>query len=296
MLAKIDCLPCILDDVRGAIEILTSDENEKRKIMRDSLQFLARNYDFSKEPSTYITEVHRIIKRVCNIELPFAERRQLCNQLGLEIEKRIQADKIQDNFERFAKIIRWSIAGNNLDFRTVGTGYDFNIDEIERELISLVDDLDVDQTPKIYEIVKTAERVLFIHDNVGEIAIDKWLIKAIKSSGYTEVVSAVRGGAITSDATIDDAKQVKLDDVADSIIITGPDTLGISFYEMSNELKDEIAKADLIIAKGQANFYVFSEHKNEVSCPVACLLRTKCHVVSSLFNFSRNINVATILT
>ncbi len=295
MIAKIDCIPCILDDARGAVEILTSDENIRREVMRDSLQFLAKSYDLSKEPSVYITEVHRIIKRICNIELPFAERRQLCNQLGLELEKRIQVDHIQDSFERFSKLVRWSIAGNTLDFRTVGTGYDFNIDEIEKELISLVNYLDVDQTPQIYENVRIAKRVLFIHDNVGEIAIDKLLIRAIKSSGYTKVISVVRGGAITSDATINDAEQVKLDEVADSIIIAGPDTLGISFYEMSNDLKDEILKADLIIAKGQANFYVFSEHKNKVNCPVACLLRTKCRVVSRLFNFDRNINVATVL-
>lgn len=295
MIAKIDCIPCILDDARGAIEMLTSDENIKREVMKNSLEFLARNCYLNKEPSFYITEVHRIIKKICNIELPFVERRRLCNQLGLELEKRIQVDNIQDDLEKFSKFVRWSIASNTLDFRTVGTGYDFNMDAIEKELISLVDNLDVNQIPRIYENVRSAKRILFIHDNVGEIAIDKLLIKAIKSSGYSKVISVVRGGAITSDVTIDDAKQVNLDNVADSIIIAGPDTLGISFYEMSDDLKNEIIKADLIIAKGQANFYVLSEHKNKINCPVVCLLRTKCSIVSSLFNFNRNINVATIL-
>lgn len=296
MIAKIDCIPCILDDARGAIDFLTSDEDLKRRIMKECLQFLAENCDLKKEPSIYITEIHRIIKKITNIRLPFAERRKLCNQLGLELEKRIQTDSIQDSFEKFSELVRWSIAGNTLDFRTVGTGYDFNIDEVEKELISLVNNLDVDQILQIYENVKIAKRILFIHDNVGEIAIDKLLIKAIKLLENIKIISVVRGGAITSDATIDDAKQVNLDEVADSIIIAGPDTLGISFYEMSNDLKDEIAKADLIITKGQANFYVFSEHKDRINCPVVCLLRTKCHIVSSLFNFNKNINIATILT
>ncbi len=295
MIAKIDCIPCILDDARGAVEILISDEDLKRKVMKECLQFLAKDCDLNKEPSIYITEIHRIIKRMTGIELPFAERRQLCNQLGLELEKRIKIDNIKNDFEKFSMLIRWSIAGNTLDFRTVGTGYNFKMDEIENELISLVDNLDVDQIPQVYENIKTAKRVLFIHDNVGEIAIDKLLIKAIKSSGNKKVISAVRGGAITSDATIDDAKQVKLNEVVDSIIIAGPDTLGISFYEMSDELRNEMQKADLIITKGQANFYVFSEHKNKINCPVVCLLRTKCHVVSNLFGFNRNINIATIL-
>jgi hypothetical protein len=105
----------------------------------------------------------------------------------------------------------------------------------------------------------------------------------------------MRGGAITSDATMDDAKCIGLYEVATSVILAGPDTLGISFYEMSQELKDELSKADLIFAKGQANFYVFSEHKDKVRCPIVCLFRTKCNFVSSIFNFEQNINIATIL-
>ncbi len=322
MIAKIDCIPCILDDLRGALELLTNDESIKRQVMKESLELLAGNIDLKKEPSTYITGVHRILKRICDVEVPFSRRRQICNQLGMELSAKVRERVAHlDGFDRFSILARWSIAANALDFRTVGTGYDFDIDEIERDLHNLSQSLDIDQMPQIYEKIRSATRILFIHDNVGEIALDKLLIEDMRKrdtrhktqdsrqrkqisslesevlglGSSKEVISVVRGGPITSDATMDDAQKVGLHEAATSVILAGPDTLGISFDEMSEELREEIAQADLIIAKGQANYYVFSEHKDEINCPIVILFRTKCPVVYSIFHASDNVSVAAIL-
>jgi len=293
--AKTDCIPCILDDVNGAINLLTEDDELKRHIMRDCLEFLTDNIDLNQEPSVYITEVHRIIKRMCGIEVPFANIRYQCNELGLKLAERLK-DKISEleGFEKFSMLARWSIAGNALDFRTVGTGYDFNMDEMERSLHTIAQKLDIDELPEIYSKIKTSKCVLFVHDNVGEIAFDKLLIENIQANG-APVTSAVRSGPITSDATMDDANQVNLKDAAYSVILAGPDTLGVSFKEMSQEFRSELSSTDLIIAKGQANYYVFSEHKDEVNCPIVCLFRTKCHIVSSVFGYKNNISIAAFI-
>ncbi|MBD3181618.1 DUF89 family protein [Candidatus Poribacteria bacterium] len=296
LIAKIECIPCIIDDIRGALELLTDDEELKRRVMKKSLEYMAENADLGKEPSIYITEVHRIIKRVCKIELPFAQRREMCNQMGLQLAQRLRKTISGiGGYERFSLLARWSIAANSLDFRTVGTGYDFDLDELEKEMNAIADILDVSHLPQIYEMIKSAEKVLFIHDNVGEIAIDKLLIEDIKGNGDTRVVAAVRGGPITSDATIDDAQQVKLHESASEVIIAGPDTLGISFDEMSEDLIYELSQADIVIVKGQANYYVFSEHKNQLRCPVVSLFRTKCPVVSNIFGHPENISIAAVL-
>jgi len=297
LIAKIDCIPCILDDVRGAIDLLTADEHIKRLVMKESLEFMSRNMDLSKEPSTYITEVHRIIKRITGIAVPFEKRRWMCNELGMKLSERLEERiKNLDGFERFSHLARWSIAGNALDFRTVGTGYDFDMASIEKHLNEIANKLDVDLMPQIYKMINShiVKSILFIHDNVGEIALDKLLIQEIQDNGV-KVISAVRGGPITSDATVEDALQVKLHEAAHLVIIAGPDTLGISFDEMSQVLKDELSKTDMVIAKGQANFYIFSEHKHEVKCPIACLFRTKCRLVWSMFGGCENMNVAVVL-
>ena len=74
-----------------------------------------------------------------------------------------------------------------------------------------------------------------MRDNVGELALDKLLIQELQRNNAI-VISAVRGGPITSDATIDDARQIELHAAAPSVILAGPDTSGISFQEMSEEL------------------------------------------------------------
>jgi len=277
--------------------LLTADENIKRRVMKESLDLLAQNTDLKKEPSAYITEVHRILKRICGIEVPFEHRRRRCNELGLELGRNLESQiEHLGGFDRFSLLARWSIAGNALDFRTVGAGYDFDMEALQRSLYDLVNRLEVDQLPQIYEKITPAKKILFIHDNVGEIALDKLLIKDIQRFSKASIISAVRGGPITSDATIADAEQVNLREASASVILAGPDTLGISFEEMSGELRAELSRTDLVIAKGQANYYVLSEHKDGVNCPIVCLFRTKCQLVSGMFNHAADsINVAAIL-
>ena len=40
--------------------------------------------------------------------------------------------------------------------------------------------------------------------------------------------------------------------------------------------------ARLIIAKGQANYYVFSEHKGELATEIFCLFTIKCQPVADV--------------
>lgn len=296
MLAKLGCVPCILDDICGAVESLGLTDKIKKKIIKKCLDFLSENIELNKEPSFYITAVHRILKQVSGINVPFSKKRELCNIMGLELEQKLDQRLLNlSGFDKFSTIVKWCIAGNALDFRTVGTGYNFGIEEIENSLYELACRLEIDQLQAIYEKARSSQRILFVHDNVGEIAIDKLLIRNLRELSEAEVISAVRGGAITSDATMEDAEKVRLSDVASSVILAGPDTLGISFEEMSSDFKNELDKADMIFAKGQANYYVFSEHKDEVKSQIVCLLRTKCEYVYSVFGFSKNINIAVMI-
>lgn len=103
------------------------------------------------------------------------------------------------------------------------------------------------------------------------------------------------GGPITSDATMADAVAVGLHRAADALILAGPDTLGISFAEMSPELRQALARADLVLAKGQANYYAFSEYRQEVPGKVFSLFTIKCEPVASLWGVTRGSTVAAFL-
>jgi uncharacterized protein with ATP-grasp and redox domains len=136
-----------------------------------------------------------------------------------------------------------------------------------------------DQVDRLYERVLAGTPVLYIHDNVGEIALDRLFIQEIRRHGC-HVTAALRGGPITSDATMEDGRTVGLDRAVDRLIQAGPDTLGISWEEASPDLRDAMQAARLIIAKGQANYYVFSEHRAALAAEIFCLFTIKCQPVA----------------
>ncbi|MBI3073593.1 MAG: DUF89 family protein [Deltaproteobacteria bacterium] len=290
------CAPCILDDIRGATERLGLDDAVRRQIGIAAQNYVVASGHSGAIPSTLITGVHRILKQITGDPLPFRELRDQCNEVGRVVAERVRAEAAgQTGVDRFRFLVRWAIAGNHLDFRTVGAGYAFGVDAIAEMLKRPFDEgLCVDACDAIYDAWNRARVILFIHDNVGEIAFDKLLVEEGVAAGK-RVVVALRGGPITSDATMDDGVAVGLDRVASEVICAGPDTLGISWDEKSDALTDALKHADFIVAKGQANYYVFSEFAHELSAPIACLLRTKCDPVAAHFGATGHVNVATLL-
>jgi uncharacterized protein with ATP-grasp and redox domains len=277
------CLTCVLGDVYAAAQQLTPDVGIQLKVAKDCMEFLAQTFGHERVPSYYITEVHRILKRDTGIAVPFEESRRQLNQVGLQIAGRLQqqAEGLQ-GLPRFRFLAAWALAGNSLDSRTVGIGYGFDPERTLQHLQSYVDrGLARDDLDMLYQRVQAKTPILYIHDNVGEIALDKIFIQELRRHGC-HVTSALRGGPITSDATLEDGRMVGLDTAVDRLIQAGPDTLGISWEEASPELREAMQKAPLIIAKGQANYYVFSEHRAKLPGEIFCLFTIKCQPVADV--------------
>ncbi|MFB3816650.1 MAG: DUF89 domain-containing protein [Candidatus Methylomirabilales bacterium] len=290
------CLACILGDVYAAAGQVAASEAEALRVAKDSMAFLAAEFGLERVPSHYITEVHRILKRDTGVAVPFAESRRQLNEIGLEIARRLWAEaQAREGLARFRSLATWALAGNSLDSRTVGIGYGFNPERTLQHLQGYVDrGLARDHLDGLYGQVQARPRVLYVHDNVGEIALDALLIRELRRLGC-HVTSALRGGPITSDATMDDGTMVGLDREVDRLILAGPDTLGISWEEASPELREAIQGADLIIAKGQANYYVFSEHRAKVPGQVFCLFTIKCQPVADVLQVQPRQAVAIFL-
>jgi uncharacterized protein with ATP-grasp and redox domains len=277
------CPACIIDDLRGALEDAVPDEELRRSILRQALDDLAAEFDYARIPSVYITRAHRLLKQRAGIAMPFRELRERCNAAGLQLAPRVQARAaaLDDDLARFRLLVQWAIAGNHLDFRTVGTGYDLVPEQIEAALQEVLDEgLARDDTAAILELVRRGPRVLYLADNVGEIALDALLVAELQRHGC-RVTVAVKGGPITSDAILADAQAVGLDRLA-PVILSGPDTLGIPIdEEMSSDLRNALEQAELVIGKGQANYYALSELAPQLRAPTASLLRSKCALAAT---------------
>jgi hypothetical protein len=277
------CLTCILGDVHAAAQQVTPNPALQLAVVRDAMRFLADAFGYEREPSYFITEVHRILKRTTGIAMPFAESRDHLNRVAMQLadDVRAQAEPL-DAAGRFRHFALWALAGNSLDTRTTGIGYGFEPDRMRQHLHGYVTrGMARDELDRLYELIRAGTPVVYLHDNVGEIALDALFIRELRGHGC-HVTSALRGGPITSDATMEDGRMVGLDTSVDRLIQAGPDTLGISWDEASHDLRNALQSAKLVIAKGQANYYVLSEHRERVSADVFCLFTIKCQPVADL--------------
>jgi len=67
MRTHLNCASCIVDDLCGALQLVPLEEKIKKEILKESFKFLAREFSAEKIPSYFITEVHRILKRISGI-------------------------------------------------------------------------------------------------------------------------------------------------------------------------------------------------------------------------------------
>lgn len=297
MQTHIACASCIIDDLRGALEVTVSDEAQRLDILREAMAWLGQEFDLRRIPSFYITRVHRLLKQRTGLEMPFRGLRHQCNEAGAAIRQQV-AQKLatmEDKLERLRWLVLWAIAGNHLDFRTVGAGYHLEMEEITASLATVVaEGLTIDHIAALLPLLQDGCRVLYLADNVGEIALDTLLVAELQRYGC-QVTVTVKGGPITSDAVWEDAQRVGIDQLA-PVILTGPDTLGLPLDEMSTDLCRELAQAHVIISKGQANYYACSELVHEYRGAFFCLLRTKCLIAAkSLGLHQARANVAIFL-
>jgi uncharacterized protein with ATP-grasp and redox domains len=154
-------------------------------------------------------------------------------------------------------------------------------------------DLVIDDIDKAYELAKKAQSVLFLADNAGEIVFDTLLVEQLKNMGL-KVIYVVKGGPVINDATMEDAEISDMDKLADDVITTGADAVGLQKEECSAEFLKVYEDAELVFAKGMGYAETLTEYK--LTKPHFLMFRTKCTPVANYFCVPRDKNVAKLLT
>ncbi len=134
--------------------------------------------------------------------------------------------------------------------------------------------------------------MLYLTDNAGEIAFDRLVVDELKDFGC-RVTVAVKGGPSLNDALMEDAETVGMAETADGVITTGTDAVGISLSESSEEFVEAYEGADVILAKGMANWETLTEYR--APCPTLFLLRTKCEPVAEAVGAPLRRNIAKLV-
>ena len=287
-----ECAICIIHRGYQQIAAATKDKKLQFKALKELFKFLSENFDAEATPAWIGTQRDRIIKNITGNPDPYAERKSLSNKKALEflpIAESIVNNSLNQK-ERFRKACLCAIVGNIMEFDIPGHEFDY---PILKELITNAErELVIDEIEKIYDLAREAKEVMYLTDNAGEIVFDTLLVKELKNLGC-RVIVAVKGGPVLNDATLADARLAGMDKIADSVVTTGTDAVGLQPNECSREFLEIYNKADFVIAKGMG--YAETLTELELNVPHGLLFRTKCNPVARYFGVERNKNVAIVL-
>ncbi len=265
-----ECIPC---SVRWAVETAQRASSDPQVHWRVAVRAarLAASASPDITPVYLARNIYKIVLEETGNPDPDRETRRRLNERALELWPRLV--DVMNRFEDWVQAgARLAIAGNVLDLAAISARDQRDpAQELER---CLRRPFALEQLDELRGHLDTAGKVLYIGDNAGEIVFDKVFIARMAQEGK-QVTFAVRGAPIINDVTIDDAEQVGMGEVA-QVISTGFDGPGAELELCSPEFRQTFEEADLVIAKGQANF----ESLSGMAGPIFLLLQAKCTAIA----------------
>ncbi len=267
-----ECAACFLRQAREALDLATSDDQMKMEVTEKITKILGERFRQGAAANEIGTKIHRTIKEETGNSDPYQEQRKKSNQIALKFLPKIEKI-IQEKGNNLESYLKAAIAGNLIDFGALGLDFDME----SQIILTMKKDLALNHSDKLEEELKATGNVLYLADNIGEIVFDKLLIEKLKDYDVTVKV-ALKEKPILNDACISDALEIGLDDVAE-LISTGTDSIGVIYGDLSEEFKETLKKADLVIAKGLGNYEGLDE-MDLGDKPVFCLLNAKCQPVA----------------
>lgn len=265
------CIPCTVNQAIKVADMVGLQE--KDSLLRSVFTYLSQvDFKASSTPEL-IGEIFSLLKKETGNSDPYKETRERYNKMFLGQLPALEQE-INKSGNPFLESIKYAIVGNIIDFNPI---HDLLLSEIEDCFVKFKEEqLEIDDSDALKREISKAGTLLYLGDNCGEICLDKILVKKIKEINPScHVFFATRGEAVVNDSVEEDAYAVGMDVYA-TIISNGDSSLGTVLHRTSKEFQEVYGKADIIIAKGQANYECLSnEGKN-----IFFLLMTKCKVIA----------------
>lgn len=272
MNVHLDCFPCFLKQTLIAARLGTDDPLLQERIVKGVLDEIGAT-DMNRPPAYSTTFLHRKIRDILGKD-PFKENKSEYNRKALKLYPALKK-MVRDSEDPLWTASRLAIAGNIIDF-----GIYSSVDIEGTVQRALETPLAVDNYAELRKSLNSADEVLYLLDNAGEIVFDRILIEQLRDSGI-KTKAVAKGMPVLNDATIHDAEEVGLSEICE-VIDNGSDCIGTILDMTPERFRKEFENARIIISKGQGNFEtLYSADETPVgNIKIFFLLQSKCEVVS----------------
>jgi len=268
-----ECYFCHVRTVENLIDKFKPDDNTAEDFVFAVNHLLGENRDL--ENPYLATLIHRLAKRMINHDDPYLDEKFQANEILLGQYGRWKSfvHSSADSLHAAAKL---AVAGNIIDYGAHSAPRD-----IHQEISDIVErDFKIDESELLYSAIQDADSILYLGDNAGEIVFDRLFIEEMQHPNVTFVV---RGKPVINDVTLEDAKQVEMEEVS-KVISNGYDAPSTLPEYCSDEFYQTFTGADLIISKGQGNYEGLMNHHEH---PVFFMLMAKCNPIARLLGVNK---------
>ncbi len=263
------CRPCLERLARQAIS-LGCGENEEN--LSYALMWLDELYDENTPPPIIASKLHHRVKKVCRNDDPYSPLKEKEIALAQNV-----SSELRKNFkDEFDDLMCFSLLGNAIDFFRP-------LEELEQAFRQGVT-LALNDLPKIEKRLDTAEKILLLTDNAGEVFFDLPLLSWFKENGF-EIYYVVKPKPIQNDLSLQDLKRLGMG-IPAKVITTGAEMVGLDLSLASDEFRHLYHEADLVLAKGMGHFETLSVFPGREE--LVFMLCAKCVPVAKALEVPQN--------
>ncbi|MCL5098878.1 MAG: ARMT1-like domain-containing protein [Candidatus Omnitrophica bacterium] len=267
MKSTLDCIPCFVSQALKIARLATPDERAHERILREAL-WRASKADLTQTPTRFGKGILRLVRDLTGQADPYLVIKEESNRLALALLPAWR-ERLRTATNPRLAAVRLAIAANVIDFGIKG---DMTAEQIPEALESSFAGPFRGDADGFFAAAEGANDILFLADNAGELVFDRLLLELLP---HEKVTVIVKGGPAINDALKADAAAAGLENWV-KVMDTGCDGAGITLEDCSPEFQRRFSRADVIIAKGQANF----ESLDGCGRDIFFLLKVKCPVVA----------------
>lgn len=262
------CRKCALRQAENTVRLASADHSVRERVIRETQAYI-ETAPLTQTPASFSRPVYRIVSSASGVADPYAAIKNETNSIALSMLPRLRK-LIATSADPLDAALHAAVAGNIID---LGIGHPFDIEKDVDVLMRT--SFALNSVNNFRDTLVAGRNLLYICDNAGEIAFDRLLVEELLRRGL-RVTCAVKSGPVINDATMEDAVQTGLTDVA-RVITTGSDDIGIDWRRVSDEFLTEFHNSQIVLAKGHGNFETCHDRQG----PLYFLLKAKCELVAS---------------
>jgi len=287
-----ECASCLLS--RGCAETYMATTNPalRFRCMSELVRLINREFRPTANAAELGTKRDKIIRELTGNRDPYQRTKKLSNEKAKELLPYAQkfVDEGYNQQDRFKKACLCAIVGNIMEFDI--PGHNFTLKDLRKTITNAAKDLVIDDIEKVYQLTKKTNKILYLADNAGEIVFDTILVEQLKNMGL-HVTYVVKSAPVINDATMEDVEFSGMNILADEVLTTGADAVGLQLKLISPEFRKVYDQAKLIFAKGMGYAETLTEY--ELKKPHFLMFRTKCTPVANYFSSPRHKNIAKLV-